>query len=130
MALLRKIFLMVAFFSLTACGALAWETLYNAKDIPIPQTNVAMEKIEKAILDAGARHQWKMKKVEEGKIRGIFQIRIHTAKILVTYNKEKFNIEYADSVNLHYDPRDQRIHKNYNAWIKRLENEIQAQLRK
>ena len=131
MKLLRKkIFLIVLFCSLTACGALAWENIYNAKDIAIPQTNLEMKKIENAIVAAGAKHGWIMKKVDEGKMKGIFKIRNHTAAIYVTYNKKNFNIEYAGSINLHYDPKDKRIHKNYNVWVKRLENEIKLLLSK
>jgi hypothetical protein len=129
MKLSRKNILMVVFLLLTACGALAWEDIYNAKDIAIPQSNVEVKEIEKAIVAAGAKRGWVMKKVDEGKMKGTLNIRRHVAVIFVTYNKKTFNIEYADSIKLHYDPKVKTIHKNYNLWVKNLENDIQVFLK-
>ncbi len=129
MEFMRKNILMVVFLSLTACGALAWEDIYNAKDIAIPQSNIDVKEIEKAIVAAGAKRGWIMEKIDEGKMKGTLNVRRHVAVIFVTYNKKRFNIEYADSNNLHYDPKEKTIHKAYNSWIKNFENDIQALLK-
>jgi hypothetical protein len=126
MKFLRKNILMVAFLSLTACGAGQATDIYNAKDIKITQKYVEVKEIEKAIVAAGVKRGWIIEKIGEGKMKGTLNIRKHVAEIFVTYDKEKFNIEYADSKNLHYDPKDKTIHKNYNSWIRNLENDIQV----
>jgi hypothetical protein len=48
------------------------------------------------------------------------------AKIDIMYDKTKYSIHYKDSKNLNYDGTN--IHTNYNGWIQRLDQTIQAQL--
>ena len=65
----------------------------------------------------------------EGKIRGKIWIRgKHQAVVVITYNAETFNITYAASTNLRYNPADNTIHANYNSWIRKLEKAIKGRV--
>ena len=119
---LRKVLLLVGFSLLTACGGL---DIYNAKNVDISTAKVGMKAIEKAVITAGTNRGWIMRKVEKGKVKGTLHVRNkHMAEVLVTYNEKNFNIDYAGSKNLKYDPQERTIHRNYNSWGKNLENDI------
>jgi hypothetical protein len=82
--------------------------------------------VEKAILKAGLAQGWKMDAVSPGTIRGTLNIRSHQAVVVVRFDTQEYSINYESSQNLdHYQGQ---IHKNYNAWIRHLDNAIQLEL--
>ena len=85
-----------------------------------------VEDVKKAITRAGLSLGWQMKDAGPGHIVGKLLIREHMASVDIKYSKKKYSITYKDSANLNYDGAT--IHSNYNGWIQRLNQNIQAQL--
>lgn len=73
---------------------------------------------------AGADLGWIMQDVYPGLIRGTLNIRSHQAVVDIPYTPTTFSIRYASSNNLNYSGSE--IHKNYNSWVKNLEQRIAA----
>jgi hypothetical protein len=109
-------------------GACRSAPIYNVAHSPVkmekPEYSVA--DVEKAILRGGMEQGWKMDAVSPGTIRGTLDIRSHQAVVVVRYDAKEYSINYESSQNLdHYQGQ---IHKNYNAWIRHLDNAIQREL--
>lgn len=82
--------------------------------------------VKRAISTAAASLGWQMKEASPGHMVGKLLIREHMAAVDIKYTKKKYSITYKDSANLNYDGAT--IHSNYNGWIQRLNQNIQAQL--
>ncbi|MDR2790949.1 MAG: hypothetical protein LBB59_08265 [Campylobacteraceae bacterium] len=82
--------------------------------------------VEKAILQAGAQRGWVMRKVKDGLISATLNARNHMALVEISYTGSSYNIVYKNSQNLNYDGIN--IHKNYNSWVRNLDNTIQLDL--
>lgn len=74
---------------------------------------------------AGTGLGWQMVPVRPGVTRATLNLRTHVAVAEVTYDADRFAIRYVDSVNLQYDGTS--IHRNYNSWIRNLEQAISQQ---
>lgn len=74
---------------------------------------------------AGASLGWVMQDVYPGLIRGTLNLRTHQAVVDIPYTPTTFSIRYASSNNLNYT--GSAIHKNYNSWVKNLEQRIAAE---
>ncbi len=99
----------------------------NVEHAPVPHAgHHTANAVKRVILHAGSDLGWSMKPVRPGVIIGTLFIRSHMAKIRITYNRRFYSIHYLDSRNLKYDGH--HIHSNYNGWIARLENRINAML--
>jgi len=85
-----------------------------------------MEDVKNAILRAGAGLSWAMRENKPGYITGTLTLREHFAVVDIKYDTQKYSILYKDSKNLKYDGTN--IHNNYNGWVQRLNQAIQAQL--
>ncbi|MDR3346736.1 MAG: hypothetical protein LBS73_06140 [Campylobacteraceae bacterium] len=82
--------------------------------------------VEKAILSAGTQRGWRMQKVKDGLITATYYARQHMAQIEVKYSSSSYSIKYKNSSDLNYDGVN--IHRNYNSWIRNLDNSIQLYL--
>ena len=74
---------------------------------------------------AGARLGWIMESQRPGLIRGTLNLRSHQAVVDIPYDTQRFSIRYVSSSNLDYDGG--AIHRNYNSWVRNLQNAIMAQ---
>lgn len=102
--------------------------VYNVAHSPVNMDSGDYKEadVEKAILKAGLAQGWKMDAVSPGTIRGTLNIRSHQAVVVVRFDTQEYSINYESSQNLdHYQGQ---IHKNYNAWIRHLDNAIQLEL--
>jgi hypothetical protein len=109
-------------------GACRSAPIYNVAHSPIKmyKPDYTATDVEKAIMKAGLSQGWKMAAVSPGTIRGTLDIRAHQAVVVVRYDTKEYSINYESSQNLdHYQGQ---IHKNYNAWIRHLDNAIQREL--
>ena len=88
---------------------------------------VTMAQMETAILEAGKSLNWRMAKMQPGLIEGTLLVRSHTAVVNISYSEDKYSIVYKSSINLKADGTG-KIHKNYNAWIRALDQEIRNRL--
>lgn len=119
--MLRKILLVVAVLTLTACATT--KPLYNAEGISFTQT-LTQEQAENAIVAALKYKRWRVTDVTKDKVFAEIHVRSHFAKIEIDYTTTTFSIRYVDSNNLDYKSTPPKIHRNYNKWISLLENEI------
>ncbi|MDR2636009.1 MAG: hypothetical protein LBC08_04170 [Campylobacteraceae bacterium] len=105
------------------------QPLYNVEGAPAQSYDgkkLSQAQVEKAILQAGSQRGWLMKKVKDGVISGTLNARQHGATIEIKYSASSYSIVYKNSQNLNYDGVS--IHKNYNSWIRNLDNSIQLYL--
>jgi PBP1b-binding outer membrane lipoprotein LpoB len=86
----------------------------------------SLDEVGKAITRAGVALGWEMKTVKPGNIIGTLKLRNHLAVVDITYDTQTYSITYKDSTNLKYN--GETIHKNYNSWIKNLDQGIRTQL--
>jgi len=82
--------------------------------------------VEKAIISAATQRNWRVQKVKEGLIVATYYARQHMAQVEIKYSSSTYSINYKNSSELNYDGTT--IHKNYNSWIKNLDNSIQLYL--
>jgi hypothetical protein len=113
---------------LTACGNLPVQNVDNAP-ITTSNPNYDLSDVTKAITRAGVQLGWEIKEQTPGHIVATLHLRKHVARVDITYTLDEFSINYKDSSNLRYDPSNNTIHKNYNGWIKNLNEAIDTQLR-
>lgn len=115
---------MVSFLALVGCRS---NPVLNIDDSPITANGkYQIEDVKKAIIQAGVGLGWKMIENTPGQILGTLAVREHVAVVTITYDKSKYSIKYKDSTNLKYDGTN--IHSNYNGWIQRLDQQINAKL--
>jgi hypothetical protein len=74
---------------------------------------------------AGAGLGWVMQDQGPGLMRGTLNIRSHQAVVEIPYDTRRFSIRYVTSTNLDYT--GSTIHRNYNNWVRNLQNAIVVQ---
>jgi hypothetical protein len=77
------------------------------------------------IKQAGKKLGWAMTEEGPGQIKAKLSVRSHTATVRVNYTPAVYAITYVDSTGLDVSGTD--IHKNYNGWVKNLEEGIYKQ---
>lgn len=100
--------------------------VYNVENATYPiQKPLSMEQVGRLIRTAAAGRGWIVRHIGPGLIEAKHSVRTHIAEVEITYDTSKFSITYKDSQDLNYTGT--AIHKNYNSWVKNLENDIRAQ---
>ncbi len=127
---LRPFLVLLALLLLAGCRS---APLVNIDRVNIPPMNeknsqVAMEKITKAIVQAGAGLGWEMRVTRPGQILGTLRDRDDVAAVDIPYSNTSYSIRYRESSNLLYDASKKTIHRSYNGWIQELDHAIRAQL--
>ena len=74
---------------------------------------------------AGAQG-WMTKHVSPGLLEATFRQKTHVAVVEIGFDKDKWTIVYKTSEHLNQDGN--RIHPHYNAWIQKLERNINYKL--
>ncbi len=101
--------------------------VYNQQTTPNEAPpDATLEQVTKAIKQAGLNLGWRMTEEEPGRIIGTLRLRRHQAVVEILFDTESYSITYLDSVNLKYD--GEKIHQNYNSWVRNLSNAIYAQV--
>ncbi|GHF97064.1 hypothetical protein [Thalassotalea marina] len=113
-------FSLLMLFAVAGCSTS--QPIYNANTtVPVTISNDAMEK---AIVEALLFKRWKILSQSEGKIVAGIEVRTHYAEVEITFDANKYEINYKDSNNLDHSSARNKIHRNYNKWIKLLATEI------
>lgn len=110
--------------SITGCGT---QKVVNIPNQTITE-KVSSADVLKAIQRAGAGLGWIVKEVDGSNATAILNLRRHQAIVDIAYSAKDYSITYKSSQALKYDPAENTIHKNYNSWIRNLDNAIQMQL--
>lgn len=124
--------LILAFIAIAMCFATSCRKAYiqNINNEPIPyvspEKKLSQEQIEKAIVVGGSRLGWSIVKAKPNLMVGTLNIRKHQVQVDITYTDESYSINYRDSTNMKSDGT--KIHRNYNAWVKKLDDAIRKSL--
>jgi len=101
--------------------------LHNVEHSSVPAGKAYTDQdVKSAIQTAGAALGWRIDEHTPGILAGTLYLRSHVAVVEIPYSRSGYSIRYKGSTNLMYD--GERIHGNYNDWVKRLDNTIQAHL--
>jgi hypothetical protein len=82
--------------------------------------------VRDAIIEAATDRGWIVKEDDPGRILLETFVRSHSAMITINYSPTTYDITYTDSENLLYDGKN--IHRNYNTWIRLLQQQINRRL--
>lgn len=126
---MKKIFklsamIILAMVVLTGCRT---ANVYNVNNAPL-QNKLSSEKVYDAIKMAGYKKGWIITKVKPGLAMGKISLRTHQAMVEIPYTAKSFSIVYKNSVDLKYDSAKGTIHKNYNGWVRNLEQAIDFEI--
>lgn len=125
----RAVIASCALLTLLACSGGA--QVYQVKDAPVQTATgkeVALDQVQRAIIESGAKLGWIMAVTKPGEVQGTLNLRSHTAVVTIPFSTKSYSILYKESTNLKYDAEKQTIHGNYNGWVQRLDNEIRARI--
>lgn len=87
-------------------------------------------RLHDALIRAGARRNWLVQNDVPGELtfKYIGNQGKHDATVKVSYDATGYQVAYVNSYNLNADPDRQRIHPNYNKWIRTLGNDIASEV--
>ncbi|MTI11037.1 hypothetical protein [Curvivirga aplysinae] len=124
---MSKRFLSALFFCVILAGCVT-KPVYNVTNqtFSYSNSNVTLDDVAEAIMQAGEVRGWVMEKRSSNKIAASLYIRTHVSMVDITFTETEFSIEYVDSKNLKY--KNGNIHTNYNRWIRNLEHDIRINL--
>jgi len=122
--LTKLIMLTMIILGITACSS---NKVYNVglKELAVKTDN---QVVYQAIIDSGKFLGWNMRQTNPNTIIGKLVVRDHVAKISIYFDENSYSIKLLEAENLNYNSAKNTIHKNYNGWIKNLENQIDAKL--
>ncbi len=133
--MVRRIFVFsLAFVILFASGGVVFagrQEVFNpvidVSDLPIPRCKAA---VKRAI--QGRFPISEIREEQEDSFIFSFTIRKHSAKNRVRFSNTSIEFKFISCENLDFKVKDgkQLIHKNYNVWIERLEEDIKTELLK
>jgi len=111
----------------TFSGCRKTYAVYNVTQ-PIESFSPTNAQMQSAILDAANKTGWQVMKKNDSKFVLKYQQPKYEATLSIKYNTSSYDIDYIMSENLKYS--EGTIHKTYNKKVKRLHNEIRANLLK
>ncbi len=123
-----------------ATAAQKSKTIENIPPWPhLAPVGTSPDRIVAAIIAAAEGQGWRVIGEAPGVVTAILVRRTHEAVIMIGYDELNFWIDYKDSKNLNYNPKDlmepgrdkrhiatkgPRIHPNYNRWVAELADQI------
>lgn len=122
--------LALALFTVTLMGCKTSEPIYDVSRASIPTSNrTSLDSTGELIVKALHYKRWKVVSQDPGIIVASIDVRKHAATIEIKYDERSFAIKHMRSSLLKHDTGKQTIHRNYNKWIRLLEEEIYFRLR-
>lgn len=115
---------LLIFVSLTFACKTAPVHDVNRSDVP---PGLSIDEVGDVIERAARQRGWSVVRQAPAHIVASIVVRgRHRASVDITFDQKAFSIRHRDSENLRYD--GERIHRNYNSWILRLERTIRDEL--
>ena len=105
----------------TACSTSKY--LYNSNST-IAQHNADLATVRTTIIESLSNRRWQILQDEPGMIRSGINVRSHYAEVIIKYTADDFTIDYVNSTNLDYNRNTKKIHRNYNRWVRNIEQDI------
>jgi hypothetical protein len=143
MRLVRRAFAMLVFLMMPDIAAAAQMSKTVENIAPRPHrapSGISSEQLVEALTLAAGDMGWRILEEAPGEVTAITLVRgKHEAVVTIGYDESNFWINYKDSKNLNYDPKDYRrgrpgqrrvvtkgprIHPNYNRWVAALADQI------
>ncbi|MGG2395523.1 hypothetical protein ACJRW5_01040 [Pseudomonas sp. SH1-B] len=90
-------------------------------------TTLSDEQLREPLIRALTRARWTLEEEEANRILARIDFRQHSASITIDYAGGRYDIRYRDSQDLDY--ADGKIHKRYNALVKKLNRVILQEVR-
>lgn len=106
-----------------AAYAASTQVIENVENEALP-AGATIEQVETAVLSALTGRGWTLSARAPGSVDAQYARRGFTVTIRVTYTAQTYSIAYVESSGLNYDPETQRIHGNYNRWVRNLQVDI------
>jgi hypothetical protein len=103
--------------------------VYNVVDKPIRAASgrqLDLDEVEVLLRSAAEFKGWKVNEEGDGHLSARINVRTHYAEIDIHFTAENYSITYRDSRELMYD--GEKIHRNYNKWIKLIEENVDERL--
>lgn len=118
--------LLVLSVFLVGCNRL--QPIYEVNGEPISSMGVEEKSVAGAIMRAAAQRGWDVEDLGTGRFRVTHDARgKHKAVAVIAWSASQYSINYEESENLMAD--GEMIHRNYNRWIRNLNQEIKKELR-
>jgi hypothetical protein len=115
-----------------APAAFADDPIKQIVDREVPSlkngSRIPLVEIEKAILDACARRNFKAVVVSDGLITARWEHHKHFFEVSIPYTNRAYSIRYKDSERMDYDEAKGRIDDAYNEYVGGLSEHIEADL--
>lgn len=105
------------------------QPVYDVVDTPISAVSgktLSLDQVRSIIVQATKARGWIVQEVAPNHLVATITPRSHMAAVDITFTTKTFSIKYKNSDNLLYDGKE--IHRNYNKWVKLLEDDINRQL--
>ncbi len=94
------------------------------------QENLNAKETLVAFIDAGAKRGWTVRQEADQHLIAEIVVRKHFVAVDIKLHDGLYDITYRDSDNMKYRESDGRIHSSYNKWVRNLNADIQAQLKR
>lgn len=112
---------------LTGCGTSA--PISTVSHTLAAQKTVSSQQMQQAIYNAQQRYGWELQSDNGSQIYARFNKQErHIVDIRIDYSGGGFSIQHAASQGLNHDLSRNNIHRNYNRWVRNLEQDIQSSL--
>ena len=86
-----------------------------------------IKSIEKSIIKGALSLGWKTDVISEGEILATLNIRKHQLTVMITHDEKTMSVDYQSSVNLKYDAKKNKIHRQYANWVTNLFRAVDVQ---
>jgi hypothetical protein len=129
--------LLLVLFAVGPSIAVASVTIRNTPPTPhFAPVGTPLVDLAAAIRQAANEQGWRIVAETPGVMQASLQVRSHEAVVTIGFDETSFWIDYADSINLDYNPntlrktrnrgviKGPRIHRNYNIWVDQLAKKI------
>lgn len=120
--------LTAALLTLSACTGAGIENLSGRPATSYDGSSLTLEQVEQAILTGMAVRGWRPRTRQPGLITAELNLRQHQAVIEIPYDHTQYAIRYVSSDNMDESKSGERIHRNYNRWVRNLDADIQKKL--
>ena len=125
---MRILFVLAILFT-AGCEFGRDQPVYNIESVPIltgSGKTLSLDEVKTTIIRSAVNRGWTIKEEVPGDLVATISPRQHIAIVDIRYTEKYFSISYRDSTALRYN--GSTIHRNYNKWVKALEQEIQRRI--
>lgn len=123
---IKPLLLIMAVLGIVACSR-QQPILTVHQQLPPHASQLTVQTLRPALIRALVRCKWTIEQEEANRILARIDFRGHSASITLDYVSDRYDIRYRDSHDLDYE--NGKIHKRYNALVKKLSRTIQQEVR-